>query len=473
MDTEKNWLIYYKEAANFYKENNHLNIPCTYVPKNTNIRLGTWIGRMRTLGKNGKLSKEKMSLLNEISMIWDIKEVHNIEYFNTWMIYYNELVKYYKEHNDIKVPSNYSVTTENGYMVNLHPWLNAQKSKLKSNKLGYNSEVKTKLLEELGIFKDDLTTRKNIKENNENVWLRNYEAVKEYYKKHENLDIPYTYTHIFSDGTSINLGVWFKKQICSYFGKAMKELTNEQYELLTLLGVDKLENTIEKRKIAWEEKYILLEKYYNKYATLEMPPNYLMTYNNKTINIGSWFRNQCERYRCDRLNFREMKMLRKLGIDSYLNKGNKVSWLTYYRAALNYYNTFHNLLVPTNYVVMLDNRPIKLGEYLSNIRSGKIVISDVQKELLNRMNMIWDVIEFNKKIYYVTWLTTYNAVKEYTNIYGNHIIPENYIVTINGTKVKLSDWINLQFKLLEKNMLNSEQISKLSELGISKKMIRL
>lgn len=189
--------------------------------------------------------------------------------------------------------------------------------------------------------------------------------------------------------------------------------------------------------------------------------------------MGSWFRNQCERYRCDRLNFREMKMLRKLGIDSYLNKGNKVSWLTYYRAALNYYNTFHNLLVPPNYVVMLDNRPIKLGEYLSNIRSGKIVISDVQKELLNRMNMIWDVIEFNKKIYYVTWLTTYNAVKEYTNIYGNHIIPENYIVTINGTKVKLSEWINLQFKLLEKDMLNSEQISKLSELGISKKMIRL
>ena len=89
------------------------------------------------------------------------------------------------------------------------------------------------------------------------------------------------------------------------------------------------------------------------------------------------------------------------------------------------------------------------------------------------MNMIWDVIEFNKKIYYVTWLTTYNAVKEYTNIYGNHVIPENYIVTINGTKVKLSEWINLQFKLLEKNMLNSEQISKLSELGISKKMIRL
>ena len=129
--------------------------------------------------------------------------------------------------------------------------------------------------------------------------------------------------------------------------------------------------------------------------------------------------------------------------------------------------------MPTNYVVMLDNRPIKLGEYLSNIRSGKIVVSDVQKELLNRMNMIWDVIEFNKKIYYVTWLTTYNAVKEYTNIYGNHVIPENYIVTINGTKVKLSEWINLQFKLLEKDMLNSEQISKLSELGISKKMIRL
>lgn len=473
MDTEKNWLIYYKEAVNFYKENNHLNIPCTYVPKNSNLRLGTWIGRMRTLGKNGKLSKEKMSLLNEIGMIWDIKEVYNTEYFNTWMVYYNELVKYYNEHKDTKVPGNYSVTTENGYVVNLHPWLNAQKSKLKSNKLGYNSEVKTKLLEELGIFKDDLVTHNTIKENNERIWLKNYEAVKEYYKEHGSLEIPYNYIHTFGDGTQINLGVWFRKQISRYYGKSMNDLTNEQYELLTLLGIDKLTDNTEKRRMTWEEKYALLEKYYNNYATLEMPNNYFMTYNGKKINMGLWFRKQCERYRCDRLTFREMKMMRKLGIDSYLNKGSNISWLTYYRAALNYYNINHNLLVPTNYVVMLDNRAIKLGEYLSNIRSGKVIISDVQKELLNRMGMIWDKIEFNKMIYYITWLTTYNAVKEYTTIFGNPIIPENYTVTIGGTKVKLYEWVNFQIKLLKKNMLNTEQIEKLSVLGITKKLNRI
>ena len=472
MDVEKNWLIYYKEAANFYKENNHLNIPCTYVPKNSNLRLGTWIGRMRTLGRDGKLSKEKMSLLNEIGMIWNIKEVYDMEYFKTWMIYYNELVKYYNEYGDTKVPNGYSVRTESGFVVNLYPWLNAQKNRLRQNKLGYNSELKIKLLEELGIFKDGLMNRENIKESYGDVWLRNYETVKEYYKEHESLDIPYNYIHVFSDGSSINLGVWFKKQIGRYFGKGKNELTNEQYELLALLGVDKLINNTEKRKVAWEEKYMLLEKYYNKYGTLEMPKNYLMTYNGKKINMGAWFGNQCERYKAERLTFREMKLLRKLDIEHYINKSSKVSWLSYYRAALNYYNAFHNLIVPTNYVVMLDNRPIKLGEYLANIRNGKVEVSDTQKELLNRIGMIWDVIEFNKKIYYVTWLTTYNAVKEYTNIYGNSIIPENYIVTIGGTKVKLYEWVNLQAKLLEKNMLSSEQISKLSELGITKRMIR-
>ena len=168
-----------------------------------------------------------------------------------------------------------------------------------------------------------------------------------------------------------------------------------------------------------------------------------------------------------------MKLLKNLDIERYLSKDNKVSWLSYYRAAINYYNINHNLIVPTNYVVVLDNKTIKLGEYLSSVRSGKIVISEIQKELLNNIGMIWNITEFNKKIYYVTWLTTYNAVKEYTNIYGNHVIPENYIVTIGGTKVKLYEWVNLQAKLLEKNMLNSEQASKLSELGISKKMIRL
>lgn len=89
------------------------------------------------------------------------------------------------------------------------------------------------------------------------------------------------------------------------------------------------------------------------------------------------------------------------------------------------------------------------------------------------MGMIWDKIEFNKMIYYITWLTTYNAVKEYTTIFGNPIIPENYTVTIGGTKVKLYEWVNFQIKLLKKNMLNTEQIEKLSVLGITKKLNRI
>lgn len=468
MNIEKNWLIYYKEAVLYYKENNNLNIPGTYIAKNSNIRLGSWIIRNRSLYNEGKLSIEKIKLLNDINMIWNIKEVYDNDYFNTWMTYYNEVLNYYKVNNTLSMKTNYTVIN-NGIKLNLQTWLTGQKTKLKNNSLGYNSKLKTKLLSDLGITNHSLQTDTK-KEQNNLIWLKNYQGMLEFYKKNKTLKISNKYIHNFSDGTSINLGVWFRKQLLKYYED---KLTPKQKELLTNLGVDKLKTKKEKNTLTWMEHYELILDYTEIHNIKDMPKNYMIKYKGRNLNLGAWFYRQLSKYERETLSMKEMKLLSNLGIDSIKTKDNTITWFSYYRAILNFYNNNYNLVVPLNYTLNIDNKTIKLGKYLDDIRTNKITISNEQKEILNKVGMIWDKDEYNKKIYYNTWLNTYNAVKEYYNLYNTLLISEKVYVTINGVKVYLNEWLNLQLKLIKHNMLSSNQVDMLNEIGINKKVLKI
>ena len=59
-------------ARSFYHTNKNLNIPKDY--KVENVRLGIWILSLRTRYKKGTLSKDQIVALEEIGMIWNVKE---------------------------------------------------------------------------------------------------------------------------------------------------------------------------------------------------------------------------------------------------------------------------------------------------------------------------------------------------------------------------------------------------------------
>ena len=59
-------------ARSFYHTNQNLNIPKDY--KVDNVRLGIWILSLRTRYKKGTLSKDQIVALEEIGMIWNVKE---------------------------------------------------------------------------------------------------------------------------------------------------------------------------------------------------------------------------------------------------------------------------------------------------------------------------------------------------------------------------------------------------------------
>ena len=96
----KDWNFMYKLAKKYYEHNNDLEVPHLFKTlngyENTNIKesyyLGNWIVEQRRLYSNGKLSQDKIKLLKDIGIRFEVKD-----YEAKWQEMYN-LAKAYKEH---------------------------------------------------------------------------------------------------------------------------------------------------------------------------------------------------------------------------------------------------------------------------------------------------------------------------------------------------------------------------------------
>ena len=72
----------YTELKNYYEKEGNTSVP------NRDTLLGNWCRKNRDLYKKGKLSQEKIDLLEKINFLWEPLE-------HQWSINYQELKKYY------------------------------------------------------------------------------------------------------------------------------------------------------------------------------------------------------------------------------------------------------------------------------------------------------------------------------------------------------------------------------------------
>ena len=88
-----------------------------------NKKLGNWVMHQRELYKNGKLSQDRIKLLNEIEFEWVLqKQV-------SWNESYGQLVQFNNEHGHCDVPQGYIGNTK---MAN---WVKKQRQLYKKGKL--------------------------------------------------------------------------------------------------------------------------------------------------------------------------------------------------------------------------------------------------------------------------------------------------------------------------------------------------
>ena len=166
------WENTYKLACNYYRKYHDLEIPQKfktkngYEPDNEGIALGVWINTQRNAYKNGKLSQNRVKLLENIGMKFE-KTMCEIKWENTYKLACN----YYRKYHDLEIPQKFK--TKNGYEpdnegIALGVWINTKRKAYKNGKL---SQDKIRLLEKIGMkwFSD----RKDIKAQQEKITISN------------------------------------------------------------------------------------------------------------------------------------------------------------------------------------------------------------------------------------------------------------------------------------------------------------
>lgn len=233
----KDWLKKYELARKYYEKYGDLLIPITYFENinNERINLGFWINRQRERYKGSQkspLSTVEIKLLEEIGMIWYVREYQDENIDKTWLKKYELVKKYYEEHNNLLIPRDYEVMLDNK-QVKLGIWIYNQRQKYNGNARKDLTDAQIKLLEEIGMVWDG---RRYIYEEINSEWFSLYNIAKKYYETYGNLLIPYDYC-VIDGNKEICLGAWVEAQKDKYNGATLIRLCDEQITLLEEIGI--------------------------------------------------------------------------------------------------------------------------------------------------------------------------------------------------------------------------------------------
>ena len=299
------WNKMYELAKKYYEHYGDLKIPCSFKTVNgyevyeNGYSLGTWISSQRVKYKNGTLSEDKIKQLEEIGMIFEIKQ------HVAWNKMYELAKKYYEHYGDLKIPCSYK--TINGYEIdkngyNLGFWISNQRVKYKNGTL---SEDRIKKLEKIGM------TFKNI---NDDTWNKMYELAKKYYEHYGNLKIPCSFKTINgydTDENSYNLGAWINTQRMSYKKGILSEDKIKKLKKIGMMFENVNDDT-------WNKMYELAKKYYEHHGNLKIPRSFKTVNGYDTdedgYNLGAWINTQRFSYKKGTLFEDRIKKLEEIGM---------------------------------------------------------------------------------------------------------------------------------------------------------------
>eukprot|EP00529_Nitzschia_sp_RCC80_P019349 CAMPEP_0113466572 /NCGR_PEP_ID=MMETSP0014_2-20120614/14344_1 /TAXON_ID=2857 /ORGANISM="Nitzschia sp." /LENGTH=436 /DNA_ID=CAMNT_0000358805 /DNA_START=437 /DNA_END=1744 /DNA_ORIENTATION=+ /assembly_acc=CAM_ASM_000159 len=158
---DQRWKEIYNRLFKYWKENGHSN----FQQKNKkDPQLGMWVLAQRTAYKQGKLSLDRIEMLESIGFVWDHHE-------DVWFEMYNRLVDYWKENGH----SNFQ--QKNKKDPQLRMWVPAQRMAYKQGKLSLD---RIEMLESIGFVWD----------HHEDVWFEMYNRLVDYWKENGHSNFP-------------------------------------------------------------------------------------------------------------------------------------------------------------------------------------------------------------------------------------------------------------------------------------------
>ena len=231
------------------------------------------------------------------------------------------------------------------------------------------------------------------------------------------------------------------------------ETTTTNMEFSIIDYVKQIEEVLEAVEASlywgWDDWYAQARKYYENHGSLDMPKNYKTE---EGYNLEQWIKTQRKDYRTGRMSADHVRLLEELGIrwDPLQDL-----WNVGFVHAKDYYNSFGNLLIPSDYVC---DDGFALGVWIKNERISykNGVLSDDNKANLDMIEMVWNVPDKQ-------WNEAFELAKKYYEQFGDLKVPRQYITT---SGVRLGMWISDRRRNYKKGMLTDEQIARLESIGM-------
>ena len=176
--SEDIWYRYYEETRAFFIANQHL-----IVPKANNVYLNRWINQQRKAFQKGQLSKQQITMLENIGMQWELSD--------PWKNGYVHAQQYYEQNDNLLVPVKYECG--DGYKLGF--WIKTQRQQYSE---GVISEDQIQRLESIGM----------VWNSQNHSWQNSYQMAKDFFEKHRHLNVLRDY----KKEINYDLNEWFRQQ---------------------------------------------------------------------------------------------------------------------------------------------------------------------------------------------------------------------------------------------------------------------
>ncbi|NFE94368.1 helicase associated domain-containing protein [Clostridium botulinum] len=272
----------------------------------------------------------------------------------------------------------------------------------------------------------------NIKDNLQK-WMLAYEYAQEYFKKNGNLLVPENYKV-----ESCNLGIWIRNQRKNYKNNLLEP---QKVELLN--SIEMIWSIFE---YEWNTGFYYASQYYKKYWNLDIKINYIID----DFKLGQWISKQRQSYKNSTLKQKKIELLNSIEMiwDIFEHK-----WDTGFSYAREYYKKYRNLNITIGYIIDDFKLGRWIGDQRENYKSG--ILNQERIELLNSIEMIWDMVEYQ-------WDIGLNYATQYYQKYGNLAVIISYTID----DFKLGQWISHQRNNYKSGILSQEKIKYLNTIGM-------
>ncbi len=410
---DRAWFEVYADAELYFNKHKDLNVPASFRGK-SGVLLSDWIIRQRSAKKNGKLSEDKVQLLDKIGFVWVLESVwdegyrHAKEYYETngnldmqkaykcddgyslgfWIYNYRNA---YNKTSDIVSIDDEQIKLLEAIGMNWKPdkawdkrfaemkefikingdfpkkdssdkseyslanWLYNQRNQYR---LGYVREYKLKRLAEIGINEEWLSFQPT-------PFEKGLAVARDYYKQYGNLDFATNYQH----ENGFWLGSWAMK-----IREKKETLSDKQIKALDDMGF------VWKKTDPFEEKFAIAKAFYEENGYLPLEPKQCK--DKKEVHINQWLRRQYVKRQEGKLSQECIDRLSSIGMDWLTT--NERAWNRGYSKAEEYYKSNGNLNVIVSYVCD-DGYP--LGEWLHSQRTHRKRLSAEKIQSLMMLEM--------------------------------------------------------------------------------------